>query len=46
MECPTPNDLKKVDFYDGAHIINLTLDAHVLNLWEVYFETLDLIPLF
>ncbi|KAF8230262.1 hypothetical protein L208DRAFT_1476868 [Tricholoma matsutake] len=46
VECLTPNDLKKVDFYDGAHIINLTLDAHVLNLWEVYFKTSDLVQYF
>jgi hypothetical protein len=45
-ECPTPSDLRKVDFYDGAHIVNLTLDAHLLNIWEVYYQTSDLIHFF
>jgi hypothetical protein len=33
-QCPTPSDLRKVDFYNGAHLVNLTLDAHLLNCWE------------
>lgn len=33
-ECPTPNDLRKVDFYQGAHLVNLALDANLLNCWE------------
>ncbi|KAI0055098.1 hypothetical protein BV25DRAFT_1816096 [Artomyces pyxidatus] len=33
-ECPTPSDLRKVDFYDGEQIVNLALDAHLLNCWE------------
>jgi hypothetical protein len=45
-ECPTPSDLHKVDFYDGAHIVNLTLDAHLLNIWEVYYQTSDLVHFF
>jgi hypothetical protein len=45
-ECPTPSDLRKVDFYDGAHIVNLTLDAHFLNTWEVYYQTTDLVHFF
>lgn len=45
-ECPTPIDLRKVDFYDGVHILNLVLDAHILNCWENYFNTEDLTCLF
>lgn len=45
-ECPTPVDLKKVDFYDGVHILNLVLDAHILNCWENHFNTEDLTSLF
>ncbi|KAG6915753.1 hypothetical protein DXG01_010020 [Tephrocybe rancida] len=41
--CPTPSDLRKVDFYDGAHIVNLTLDANLLNIWEGHFATEDLV---
>lgn len=33
-ECPMPPDLKKVDFYTGAHLVDLALDAHMLNCWE------------
>lgn len=32
--CPTPSNLRKVEFFDGAHLINLTLDANILNCWE------------
>ncbi|KDR82981.1 hypothetical protein GALMADRAFT_206697 [Galerina marginata CBS 339.88] len=32
--CPTPADMRKVDFYDGAHLVNLALDAHLLSCWE------------
>lgn len=32
--CPTPSDLRKVDFFDGSHLVNLALDAHLLNCWE------------
>ncbi|KAM6491642.1 hypothetical protein JOM56_012886, partial [Amanita muscaria] len=45
-ECPTPVDLKKVDFYDGVHLLDLVLDAHILNCWEIHFETKDLTRLF
>jgi hypothetical protein len=50
--CPTPSDLEKVDsflfyfiFY-GSHLVNLALDAHLLNCWEsvgymlIYVEVL------
>lgn len=30
---PPPN-LRKVDFYQGSHLINLVLDAHLINCWE------------
>ncbi|KAF5384343.1 hypothetical protein D9615_003177 [Tricholomella constricta] len=40
--CPTPSNLRKVEFYDGAHLIELSLDAHILNCWEFYYETADL----
>ncbi|KAJ3515928.1 hypothetical protein NLJ89_g1460 [Agrocybe chaxingu] len=33
-ECPTPSDMRKVDFYDGSHLVNLALDAHLLNCWD------------
>ncbi|KAH7917122.1 hypothetical protein BV22DRAFT_1026962, partial [Leucogyrophana mollusca] len=33
-ECPTPSDLRKVDFHNGAHLVNLALDANLLNCWE------------
>jgi len=33
-ECPTPSDMKKVDFFQGSHLVNLALDAHLLNCWE------------
>ena len=39
-ECPTPSDMRKVDFYDGAHLINLALDAHLLVCWELSHLTL------
>ena len=39
-ECPTPSDMRKVDFYDGAHLINLALDAHLLVCWELSRLTL------
>jgi hypothetical protein len=32
--CPTPSDLRKVDFYDGSYLVNLALDANLLNCWE------------
>ncbi|KAG6836416.1 hypothetical protein H0H93_008157 [Arthromyces matolae] len=43
---PAPNDLRKIDFYDGAHIVNLTLDANILNLWEGHFKTINLVSYF
>lgn len=33
-DCPTPSDLRKVDFYAGAHLVDLALDGHILNCWE------------
>ncbi|KAH7903329.1 hypothetical protein BJ138DRAFT_1120498 [Hygrophoropsis aurantiaca] len=45
-ECPTPSDLRKVDFYNGAHLVNLALDAHILNIWENYFSCNDLVSYF
>ncbi|KDR64811.1 hypothetical protein GALMADRAFT_1353873, partial [Galerina marginata CBS 339.88] len=43
-ECPTPSDMRKVDFYDGSHLVNLALDAHILNCWELHFnKTNDLV---
>ncbi|KAG5634356.1 hypothetical protein H0H81_002264 [Sphagnurus paluster] len=39
--CPTPKNLKKVEFYDSAQLINLALDTNILNCWENYFETDD-----
>ncbi|TFK20425.1 hypothetical protein FA15DRAFT_599731 [Coprinopsis marcescibilis] len=45
-ECPTPPKLNKVDFYDGQHMINLALDARILNCWEQHFETTDLVKHF
>ncbi|RDB15452.1 hypothetical protein Hypma_004158 [Hypsizygus marmoreus] len=44
--CPTPSDLKKVDFYSGAHLIDLALDAHLLNCWELHFRMNDLATFF
>jgi hypothetical protein len=41
-ECPTPSDMRKVDFYDGAHLINLALDAHLLVCWELSGLTLHI----
>lgn len=38
--CPTPSDLRKVDFFDGSHLVNLALDAHLLNCWESVGYTL------
>lgn len=32
--CPTPSDLRKVDFFEGSHLVNLTLNAHILVFWE------------
>ncbi|KAH7921726.1 hypothetical protein BV22DRAFT_1132056 [Leucogyrophana mollusca] len=42
-ECPTPSDLRKVDFHNGAHLVNLALNAHLLNCWDdlrEYFQQL------
>ncbi|KAG6893874.1 hypothetical protein C0992_008316 [Termitomyces sp. T32_za158] len=44
--CPTPKDLQKVEFFDGVHLVNLALDANILNCWEFHFETSDLQELF
>ncbi|KAF8955673.1 hypothetical protein BDZ97DRAFT_1673396 [Flammula alnicola] len=41
-ECPKPSDMRKVDFFDGAHLVNLALDAQLLNCWELHFQTDDL----
>ncbi|KAG6835289.1 hypothetical protein H0H93_003080 [Arthromyces matolae] len=38
-ESPSPTDLRKVDFYKGQHIVNLTLNAHILCLWQDYLRT-------
>lgn len=43
--CPTPTDLRKVDFFEGSHLVNLSLDAHI-RLVRVYLETSDLIKHF
>ncbi|KAF9233098.1 hypothetical protein BU15DRAFT_80456 [Melanogaster broomeanus] len=40
--CPTPADLRKVDFYNGAHLVDLVLNANLLNCWENFFECSDL----
>lgn len=32
--CPTPSDLKKVDLNDDSHLLDLSLDAHMLVTWE------------
>ncbi|KAF8965633.1 hypothetical protein BDZ97DRAFT_1658861 [Flammula alnicola] len=45
-ECPTPSDLRKVDFYDGSYLVNLALDANLLNCWELYFKTDNLTAYF
>ncbi|KAF6745112.1 hypothetical protein DFP72DRAFT_824802 [Ephemerocybe angulata] len=44
--CPKPSNLKKVDFYDGQHMVNLVLDASILNCWEQQFNTTDLVKYF
>ncbi|TCD67611.1 hypothetical protein EIP91_012176, partial [Steccherinum ochraceum] len=45
-ECPTPNDLQKVPFHDGAHMLDLVLDAFLLNCWENVFDTSNLVQYF
>ncbi|KAH7914696.1 hypothetical protein BJ138DRAFT_1079047 [Hygrophoropsis aurantiaca] len=45
-ECPTPSDLRKVPFYDGAHLLNLALDANILNCWEYFFQCSNLVEHF
>ncbi|EAU82342.2 hypothetical protein CC1G_06652 [Coprinopsis cinerea okayama7 len=44
--CPQPADLRKVDFYDGQHLVNLSFEALVLNVWEQEFRTTDLVQHF
>ena len=34
IEMNAPSDLQKVPFYDGAHLLDLALDAHLINCWE------------
>ncbi|KAF8163196.1 hypothetical protein B0H34DRAFT_794930 [Crassisporium funariophilum] len=45
-ECPKPTDLRKVDFYDGSHLVTVALDAHILSCWELRLLTQDLNSLF
>ncbi|KAH7888348.1 hypothetical protein F5I97DRAFT_1934930 [Phlebopus sp. FC_14] len=33
-QCLSPSDLKKVNFHNGSYLVNLALDAHLLNYWE------------
>ncbi|KAH6899406.1 hypothetical protein BKA70DRAFT_1437548 [Coprinopsis sp. MPI-PUGE-AT-0042] len=42
-ECPTPSNLRKVEFHDGQQMVN---DGHVLNCWEQNFNTTDLVAYF
>lgn len=34
IDYSTPSNLRKVDFYQGARLVNLALDAHLINCWE------------
>lgn len=38
--CKMPNDLRKVDFYEGEHLVMLALRAHVLVIWEYVIHLL------
>ncbi|KAF8072301.1 hypothetical protein FPV67DRAFT_1411833 [Lyophyllum atratum] len=44
--CPTPSNLRKVEFFDGAHLVNLALDANILSCWELHYGTSDLTAFF
>ncbi|KAF6760243.1 hypothetical protein DFP72DRAFT_843737 [Ephemerocybe angulata] len=44
--CPPIPNLRKVDFYEGQHLINVVLDANVLNCWEQYYDTTNLVNYF
>ncbi|KAF8187155.1 hypothetical protein BJ912DRAFT_970316 [Pholiota molesta] len=46
VKCPPPTDLRKVDFYDGAHLVGITLDAHILSCWELCLSIEDLTMFF
>ncbi|GJF00409.1 hypothetical protein PsYK624_166970 [Phanerochaete sordida] len=41
-----PPNLKKVPFYEGAHILDITLDAYLLCCWEAILDTDDLVEYF
>ncbi|KDQ59624.1 hypothetical protein JAAARDRAFT_192126, partial [Jaapia argillacea MUCL 33604] len=46
IEAPTPSDLRKVDFYNRAHLVNIALDTNILNCWENHFDCNDLVEYF
>ena len=39
INSPTPSDLKKVDFYSNARLIDVAVRAHVLRCWEYVTNT-------
>ncbi|KAJ7079843.1 hypothetical protein C8R44DRAFT_909020 [Mycena epipterygia] len=34
-----PSNMKKVEFYQGAQLLNVVLDAKLLNIWALAFKT-------
>ncbi|RXW17874.1 hypothetical protein EST38_g7988 [Candolleomyces aberdarensis] len=46
VDLQTPPNLRKVDFYYGSHLINLVLDAHLINCWENHYNTSGLVTFF
>ncbi|KAJ7769072.1 hypothetical protein DFH07DRAFT_938258 [Mycena maculata] len=41
-----PSDMKKVEFYPGAQLLYLVLDARLLDIWSLAFKTEDIFEYF
>ncbi|KAI0040471.1 hypothetical protein FA95DRAFT_1502810 [Auriscalpium vulgare] len=42
VSSPAPSDLKSVDFYTNARLLDLTVKTGMLHCYEMHFETSDL----
>ncbi|KAI0072322.1 hypothetical protein K474DRAFT_1574435, partial [Panus rudis PR-1116 ss-1] len=46
VNVPVSPDLKKPEFYPNTRLIEITVTAHIIRCWEVYFGTKDIVRFF
>ncbi|KDQ12642.1 hypothetical protein BOTBODRAFT_93829, partial [Botryobasidium botryosum FD-172 SS1] len=46
INVPRPGNMKKVDYYPGAHTITTVLTARMVDCWSIFFGTNDIVLYF